>query len=81
MKRARFPPRFLERTLIYYPMIRRFVPTFRSPLQPFAEELLRLRACGRTVDELRTWVHQKTGWRPCARAIYRTLAGKGMKRK
>ena len=74
MKRTRTPPTFSSRTLIYYPAIPRHRPTRTSALTKFAAELAQMRADGRSITELREWIHQRTAWRPCERVVYQALS-------
>jgi hypothetical protein len=68
------PPRLLDRGSVFYPVLPRHIPVHHSRLEPLAHQLSALRAEGRTIAQLRSWVHAKTGWRPGDRAVYRQLA-------
>lgn len=71
------PLHFQERRVVFYPALPRHVPTFRSPLAPFAREIASMRTQGCSIRQLRDWVDSQTGWRPGERAIYRLLAKSG----
>jgi hypothetical protein len=71
--RTRAPP-FRGQRVVFYPAIRRYVPTFSSRLTPLVCQIAAMRANGHSIEDLRAWVHERTGWKPGERAIYRTLA-------
>lgn len=68
------PPRLLDNCVVFYPAVPRHVPIHHSRLEPLAHGLSVLRAEGRTIAQIRSWVYEKTGWRPSDSAIHRQLA-------
>jgi hypothetical protein len=71
------PLHFQGRSVVFYPALPRHVPTFSSPLAPFARAIVSKRSQGCSIRQLRDWVDAQTGWRPGERAIYRLLAKNG----